>query len=118
MASPQVLDVASLLTPIAQGGRAGSDLRKDLSPTSTYQSRKDSRNAARSTEGKSARATADLKQPKPDWSPILKQVPKLLATKTKDLELAAWLIEALVREHGFAGLRDGFTLACGLIEGF
>jgi type VI secretion system protein ImpA len=120
MASPQVLDVASLLGPLSAGGggRAGEDLRKDLSPSSVYQAIKDARHQARMLERKLDMGAADAKAPRPDWSLVLRQVPKLLATKTRDLELAAWLIEALVREHGFAGLRDGFALACGLVEQF
>src|SRR5262249_13052992 len=39
-----------------------------------------------------------------------------LAEQSKDLEITAYLIEALVRQHGFAGLRDGFRLAHGLVE--
>lgn len=118
MASPVILDVGTLLAPIAGGNRAGVDLRKDLSPSSVYQALKDARHQARMIERKLDMGAGDPKAPKADWSLILKQVPKLLATKTKDLELAAWLVEALVREHGFAGLRDGFKLACGLVEGF
>src|SRR5262249_51890370 len=41
-----------------------------------------------------------------------------LATKAKDLEIAAYVLEALVRRHGFAGLRDGFRLARELVERF
>jgi type VI secretion system protein ImpA len=40
----------------------------------------------------------------------------VLATKSKDLEVVAWLVEALVRAYGFAGLRDGFSLAAGFVE--
>ena len=32
--------------------------------------------------------------------------------------MAGWLTEALVRAGGFAGLRDGFRLITGLVEGF
>src|SRR5262249_8842136 len=53
--------------------------------------------------------------PKPDWKPVLEHGGKALAEKTKDLEIAAYLIEALLRLHGFAGLRDGFRLARELI---
>jgi type VI secretion system protein ImpA len=40
----------------------------------------------------------------------------LLRTRTKDLEIVAWVTEALARVHGFAGLRDGFQLATKLVE--
>src|SRR5690606_21406161 len=41
-----------------------------------------------------------------------------LAKKTKDLQVAAWLTEALVHREGFAGLKDGLELLRGLVETF
>lgn len=41
-----------------------------------------------------------------------------LTTKTKDIQIAAWLTEALTIEHGFAGLRDGIKVLAGLQERF
>jgi type VI secretion system protein ImpA len=41
-----------------------------------------------------------------------------LTKKTKDLWLAAWLSEALLKQNGFDGLCDGLTLCYGLIERF
>src|SRR5205807_442972 len=37
---------------------------------------------------------------------------------TKDLQLAAWLTEALLNLEGFAGLRQGLTLCTGLVGSF
>jgi len=41
-----------------------------------------------------------------------------LATKTKDLQLAAWLTEAMLHAEGFSGLRQGLTLCTGLLGSF
>jgi type VI secretion system protein ImpA len=41
-----------------------------------------------------------------------------LATKTKDLQLAAWLTEAQVNLEGYAGLLLGLNLCAGLIRDF
>src|SRR5262249_9519457 len=49
---------------------------------------------------------------------VLQLGTKALVEQTKDLEITAYLIEALVRLHGFAGLRDGFRLARGLVENY
>ena len=38
---------------------------------------------------------------------------KTLTETTKDLEVAAWLTEALVRSHGLAGLAAGAQLMAG-----
>ena len=53
-----------------------------------------------------------------DWRPVVERATRVLAEKTKDLELAAYLIEALVRTKGFPGLRDGYRLARELVERF
>lgn len=109
LASPPILDVERLLAPIPGDSPAGRDLRGDDSPTSPYYAIKDARNAARTVE---RQALLDpTVEATPDWSPVLKLAPDLLATKSKDLEIVAWFVEALVRKHGFAGLRDGFRLA-------
>ena len=49
---------------------------------------------------------------------MLDLAPEVLAERSKDLEITAWMIEALVRERGFAGLRDGFRAARDLVERF
>jgi type VI secretion system protein ImpA len=53
---------------------------------------------------------------KPDWSDVVQAADEALSNHTKDLWIAAWLIEALTRQHGFAGLRDGFRLTRQLCE--
>ncbi len=117
MASPEVLDFARLLLPVQGPVAAGVDLRSDSSPNSLYYLIKDARSAARAAE---RQIVMDEDEPsaKPDWRPVLEHAKKALAEKTKDLEIAAYLIEALVRLHGFDGLRDGFRLASGLVEQF
>jgi type VI secretion system protein ImpA len=117
MASQEVLDVSRLLLPIDGPTPAGEDLRADSSPNSLYYLIKDARSAARAAE---RQIVTDEGEPsaRPDWRPVLENARKALAEKTKDLEVAAYLIEALVRLHGFGGLRDGFRLAAGLVEQF
>ena len=41
-----------------------------------------------------------------------------LKTRTKDLQIAAWLSEALSELHGFTGLRDSLKLLAGMQETF
>jgi type VI secretion system protein ImpA len=54
----------------------------------------------------------------PDWKAVQRLCEKALAEKTKDLEIASYLIESLVRVHEFRGLRDGFQLASELLDKF
>jgi type VI secretion system protein ImpA len=44
---------------------------------------------------------------KTDWSTYKEQIEKALCTRTKDLELGVFLVDACTRLHGFAGVRDG-----------
>jgi type VI secretion system protein ImpA len=117
MASPPVLDFAKLLAPIAGETTTGVNLRADLSAGSVYYALKDARTAARAAE---RQVVLDGEEPaaRADWRPVLRQGMAALADQTKDLEITAYLIEALVRLHGFAGLRDGFRLARELVEQF
>jgi type VI secretion system protein ImpA len=116
MASSPVLDFDTLLTPIAGDRPGGEDLRLDPSPASTYYAVRDARNAARAAERQALVDGANGAAP--DWRPVLKGGSKALAEKSKDLEITAYVIEALVRVSGFAGLRDGFRLARELVENF
>ena len=115
MALPQVIDVDALLQPISEEAPAGTDPRSDSSPTSLYYRTKDARNAARSAE----RAAVELGgAPPEEWDTVAETAAELLGTHGKDLEIAAWLIEALLRQDGFMGLRDGLKVMTGLVAGF
>lgn len=49
---------------------------------------------------------------------VIKLATDVLAKKTKDLQIAAWLTEALLKQKSFPGLRDGLLLCHGFIETF
>jgi len=115
MPSQDVLDFERLLAPIPGEKPVGGDLRVNAGPTSLYYQVKDGRNAARAAE---RRLEGGADEPPPDWKPVVTAATKALSEATKDLELTAYLIEGLCRTHGFAGLRDGFKLARGLVENF
>lgn len=55
---------------------------------------------------------------KADYSQVIKLTTGALASQSKDLQLAAWLTEALLQREGIAGLADGLNLLRGLLEGF
>jgi len=113
-----MLETESLLRPIRDDAPTGENLRDDPSPTSPYYQMKDARNAARAAERAAQMSDDPDNAPTGDWEPILELGPKVLAELSKDLEVVAWMIEALVREGGFPGLGEGFDLARGLVEGF
>jgi len=112
-----LLDIDELLTPIPGDNPAGIDLRSDSSPSSIYYAVKDARTAARSSE-RQLLLEGDGSAPPPDWRPVLERGCEALKDKSKDLEIAAFVVEAALRLDGLAGLRDGFRLLRELIERF
>lgn len=115
MSASETLNLDLILAPISESTPAGINLRSDVSPTSIYYRLKDARSGARAAERR-ADAEGGMSGLAPEWQTILTLAPKALVEKSKDLEVAAWLIEGLVRSQGFAGLRDGLRLARGLVE--
>src|ERR1019366_3218576 len=53
-----------------------------------------------------------------DYALVIKLAGEALATKSKDLQVAAWLTEAILRKEGFEGLKAGLDLLKALIENF
>lgn len=53
-----------------------------------------------------------------DWNQVLKLAGEALATKSKDLQLAAWLSEAYLRKEGFASFRQMIDVTRQIIEQF
>ncbi|MBZ5499890.1 MAG: type VI secretion system protein TssA [Acidobacteriia bacterium] len=74
---------------------------------------------------KARRAEADLPQGEwahevktADWPRVKTLAAEALTTQTKDLQVGAWLAEALIKLHSFAGLLDSLKLMRGLLTGF
>ncbi len=116
--SPSVVDIAALLAPITEEMAAGINLRASRRAAGSFAVLKQVRTAARTAERKVAVADDDAQALRPNWRPVHDLATKILRDESKDLEVAAYLIEALVRLHGFAGLRDGFRLCRGLVEAY
>ncbi|MDG1048595.1 MAG: type VI secretion system protein TssA [Planctomycetota bacterium] len=118
MPSPSPLDLEALIRPISEESSTGIDLRLDPSPTSPYYQVKDARSAARADERQGLFGGVIGADEAACWRPVADLAPDILRDRAKDLEIAAFLIEALARTHGFGGLRDGFRLARELVERF
>jgi len=115
MASEEIIQLDSLLQPISEDAPAGVDIREDSSPTSSYYSIKDARSAARAAE-RNNMFDGNNSEADNHWRKIMELAPGILQTQCKDLEIASWYTEALIRRYGFQGLRDGFKLIHGLID--
>lgn len=117
MTFPSTIDIEALLKPISDGSPAGEDIRKDRSPTSDYYSIKDARNNARATERNAMFGNEEIDLVSP-WREVSKAAQKILSTKGKDLEVACWYLEALIRTQSWPGLRDGVKLILGLVDNY
>lgn len=115
MASALLIDLESILAPISDEAPSGSDCRESPSPNSNYQIIKSARNSARSIERTNIFGDADSESEE-HWRKVLDLSPKIIREESKDLEVASWYAEALVRKHGFRGLSIAFKLIHGLIE--
>lgn len=51
-----------------------------------------------------------------DWKFVAKRCSALLQTRSKDLQLAVWLVEANAKTGGMRGLADGLALVAALCE--
>ena len=102
----QTIDLESLLRPLPGEKPSGEDLRYAGLHDEIREARRADTDLA-SGEGKVA-----------DWKHVVSLAVEALDNKTKDLQVAAWLSEALVKLHGFSGLRDSFKLMAGLHEHF
>jgi type VI secretion system protein ImpA len=108
MATPETVEIAPLLAPVSAEQPAGESLLYDPA----YDELKVAvRGGVRSQ-------LEDSDAAPPDWRTVLSLASGVLARRSKDLQVAAWLTEALTRTYGFPGLRDGLRVLRGLQEAF
>src|ERR1700730_5716853 len=113
-----MVELSPLLEPITGENPAGSDLREDHSYSSALRQIKDFREAARRSEKQIDLDGGEPKQSLEAWKKLRILALQVLQENTKDLEVAACLLEALLRLEGFAGLCFGLQVTRGLIENF
>jgi type VI secretion system protein ImpA len=99
-----------LLNPIEGPNPSGANLRYDP----VYDKIKE----ARREEDQPPPGMTERDRKVADNALVIKLTTDLLTTKTKDLQIAGWLTEAMLKKQGFAGLRGGLALCHGLIEKF
>ncbi|MGE4047926.1 MAG: type VI secretion system protein TssA [Acetobacteraceae bacterium] len=112
------VDLDGLLMPISGDCPSGSDPRRNFDPASRYFRLRDSRAEARAAERQADAASEGDEAPVPPWGGVLRLGLELLSTEAKDLEVAAWCTEALLRVRGLPGFSAGCALMQGLIEQF
>jgi len=110
MPSAEILDFDSLLSPIPGDSRGGESLR--------YAGPYDAIEEARRADDELTQGDWQHETKASDWRQVIELSTEALSKRSKDIQIAAWLTEALVRLHGFAGLRDGCRLIRELVGQF
>jgi len=100
----------NLLNPIEGPNPSGANLRYDP----LYDKIKE----ARREEAQPPPGMTEQDRKVSDNAQVIKLTTDLLTSQTKDLQLAAWMTEAMLKQRGFAGLKEGLALCCGLVDKF
>jgi type VI secretion system protein ImpA len=111
----ETADFEAILAPLAGDQPTGVDLRQDVSPTSIYFRLRDARAQARDAERQADTEGSD-EGVAALWRPVATMAIGALKSTSKDLEVATWLTEALVRIAGLRGLMAGASVLGGLVE--
>jgi type VI secretion system protein ImpA len=110
MATPPVLDLESHLVPIASDRPSGQSL--------SYEPEYDALREARRSEDDTLQGDWKRNAKTAHWDEVVELGLDLLRRRSKDLQIAAWVTEALTKLHGFAGLRDGLRLLHSIQQAF
>jgi type VI secretion system protein ImpA len=104
------VDVAGMLAAIPGDNPSGENLQ--------YAGLHDEIREARRADDPATKADWQTELKAADWDEVTSLAEGALRTRTKDLQIGAWLCEALVNRNGLPGLRDGLKLMRGLHESF
>ena len=100
---PYTFDLERLLEPLSDARPSGESLRYE----GTYDR---IREARREDDLRLSRGIYESEPKRADWAAVESLAVEALSTRTKDLQLAAWLTEAWTQLYGMAGAREGLRL--------
>lgn len=110
MASVSTVDIDMLLKPLSADKPSGIDVRDSKSFEMLKEARREEELINQGDWKREVKVA--------DWPKVVQLSTKILTTESKDLQVAVWLVEGLVKQNGFAGLRDGLKILRGLHENF
>jgi type VI secretion system protein ImpA len=105
-----MLSNSELLAPIPGESPAGAYLR--------YEPLYDQIKEARRADEEVSQGEWQTARKASDWSLVVRLTTDALTRKSKDLQLAAWLTEALLHRDGFSGLRAGLAVLPDMLRQF
>jgi type VI secretion system protein ImpA len=106
----RTIDIDAILGPLPGDNPAGENLRY----TPVYDEIKEARRADDPLD----RGDWDREIKTADWDKVIALSMEALTEKTKDLQIAAWLTEALTITEGFEGLVTGLRILTGFLNNF
>jgi len=106
----QEINIEAILAPIPGDNPAGEDLR--------YSPAYDQIKEARRADDLLDRGDWQREIKTSDWDAVITTAVDALINKSKDLQIAAWLTEALVNTKGFSGLAIGLKLLAGFLSDY
>lgn len=107
---PPVIDLEAIFQPVSEENPSGENMR--------YSGLYDEIAEARRADLAVAQGEWQTDLKIADFRKVISLAVPALISQSKDLQIAAYLTEALVKEHEFAGLRDSLKLMSGLQENF
>jgi type VI secretion system protein ImpA len=111
LSRPAIIDLKALLQPISGENPAGENVRYSSNVYGEL------REARRQDDGlNQGDWQTEIKLA--DYQQVIGLAIPVLEKESKDIQIAAYLAEALVEEYGLAGLRDSLKLASGLQKRF
>ena len=99
-----------ILNPIAGDNPSGQSLR--------YAPVYDKIKEARREDDQLAQGAWQEERKVADWPQVSRLCQEAIATQSKDLQLAVWLAEALLRQNGIRGFTEGLGLCRDLLDKF
>lgn len=105
-----MIDLEAILTPIQGENPAGENLRYDPAYDAIQEARRE--------DDQLDRGDWDREIKTADWQQVIALTEEALMRRTKDLQMAVWLLEALVKTDGFTGFNAGLDVINGLLEHF
>ena len=106
-----------MLNPIPGENPSGRNLRYDPVYDKIREARRAEEDLQLSAEASKSDIWA-LPPKKADSALVIKLATETLSKRTKDLQIAAWLTEALLAQERISGLTQGLVLLRGLMENF
>ena len=111
--------IETLLAPLPGDEACGVYTRDDVSPQSLYYRMRDARANARLADRRAETEFDSVAGSGAEpWRQVIQLARHALATETKDVEIAVWLFEGLVRVDGLMGFMVGASVLTGLLRTF